>query len=451
MTKASAKETTNAVAYFVGLHNVVSVDEDGFITAGGDRLVLGKDDEAHPVAIYQDPMPDASLVGSYYVCNPFALSARASTAMRFVYRSQRTTISSLILSLLKLIVIEVLNTKKVKIAHDEYTDITLRQPTTDLVAGKTEDGKIIGQEIDEKTFHEVLSLSDIRVVQELVQRIFVPSKVSVHINIPFLNNPSWFKENFDINLRKKTLSVLKALILGVFGVKSGAELSKKYTGVQEEDGEPANFAGGVRMLYKLHKVMNPYFVDTVDDNVVDLEALGAHIGRLKAYTNRARMVVSDKISKPKIVEAQIPNVQRQPMQQAAPQMPIQQQQPQYPQPQQQQVHFSQFRPQAPQMVQQPQPAFGYAAPQMSASQQAMMRNAMNNGMVGFGQPQSAADRLPPSRRSFGMPQMPQQAMANMGFAPQYPQQPMMGNSYPVDRFGRNFGELVNNAPFINRG
>lgn len=470
MTKqrASAKDTTNAAAYFISLHKTLGVDEDGFLTVGAssERVILGKDDLAHPVSIYQDPMPDANTVGTYYVCNPFAMSPRASTAMRLIYRTQRSTVAAMIINLIKNVVMQVLHNRKIKINHDDFVELEISQPVSNLVAKKTEAGKIIASEIDEKTFHEVLTLADGRVVRDLVHRIYAPAKLSTYFNIPFVNNLDWFAENFEINLRKKTLHVLKAIILGVLGVADGKELTKKYSGVSEDD-EPSNFAAGMRALLVFHKQVNPYFVGISDEDVIDLKTLETQISKIKNYSARARMVTTDKVVKQDVVKVNIPAAQPRvvaPVQAPVAQQPMYQQ-PQQPQPLQPAANYNRqviqkaapahyapnnqqmqppMMPMQPQMYppQMQQPAFYGQYPQP----QQFMGQPMGQPMA----PSSIADRLPSSRRQINVPPMPQPQMANMGFYPA-PQQNRYQPQYPVNSYGKNFGEYVNNAPFAVRG
>lgn len=295
---ASVAEVRAAAAYFASYTGVISIDEEGFWTAGGNRFEIGGEDNKHPVIMYDDPMPDPGKVGSYWVYNPFSTKAQVPYAMRYLFMVQRNTISTLLSQVVKIAVQAVLTNKGTKPSSDDFTEIPLTLPIRDLVAGKTEQKKNIASEIDEKTFSEISSMFTIATIPTFVNRLFVSAKLTTHINIPFLNNEDWFATEHNIQVRKKTLHVVKAIILQALGVEDGHKVSEVYCGKQE-DGEPANFSAGMRLLYKVHKALNPLFTDIADSSVVDLVVLQDNIDMIKACTKRARVVTSEKITKPK--------------------------------------------------------------------------------------------------------------------------------------------------------
>lgn len=469
---ASVQETVHAVAYFVTLHHCFGVDEEGFLTCGTERITIKDGEHNLPVALYQDPMPSAEAIGSYWVMNPFVTKAQPSPAMRLWYRSERTYIACMVIDLIKLVVMAVLTDKKSKLKSSKFSETILNPATRNLVAMLTEDGKSIADEIDEKTFSEVLNLYEDKVINEFVQRLYINSRLSTHINIPFLNNPTWLSEEFDISLRKKTISVIRAIILHVFDVENGKELSETYI-AERGDGEPANFASGMRLMSAIHLQLNPYFEEVADLNVVDVDTLEEMVGNIKHFTARAKLMVADKIT------SQASKIQRQQKQQQMINPQAQHIQPQQMAAPAPMANPYQQQPVAPAVAQpqMPQPNMGYPLapapmpPQMNFPQVNMpnnmqpqmqqpmgmmpqpmgmvpqMQQPVMNNQAAYGRTGSIVDLLPPSSAQVG------QAYANVGMQNNgmFPNQaafPNTGMNYPGANFGGTFGNYVAGSPFM---
>lgn len=296
---ANVAETKNAISYFVSIHDVYEVDEQGFLSHGGERQILGKDSNAFPVAIYQEPMPNPKEVGGYWVLNPFSTKAQPTHAQRSLFKSYKVSISNYTINLLKLIINSILVNKSIEV-NNQYFDSELdaTSEVRELSALTTDNKKSIASEVDAKMFEEVCALSDVKVVSEFMTSIFIMAKLQSQLNIPFLGNKDWFAEEASIKLRKKTLDVFRTMLLSIFEVESHEEFLKKYNS-QAELGEPARFASNIRNVYKIHAALNKYFFELDESMVVDLSLLGEHIDNIAAYTKRAKMMTSEKIMPPK--------------------------------------------------------------------------------------------------------------------------------------------------------
>lgn len=300
---ASVADTKSAAAYFVALHGVFGVNEDGFVTVESEQLHLGKDDNRMPVSIYNDPMPDPSKVGAYWVLNPFSTKAQQTHAQRALIRSYKVSMANYTVTLLKTVINAALVSKKAKVKHDLYNEeLDLTPEVRELTALKTEGKKSIASEIDVKMFDEICNIDTPKVIEEFFSSVYVTAKLRSTLNIPFLSNDDWFVEACDVKLRKKTVEVLKTLLLAIFGVKDGADFRKVYSS-EAEIGEPARFASQIRNVLKVHAALNKFYAELSEDMLVDLAILQEHIDNIVAYTKRAKLLTVEKVTPVKTAEA----------------------------------------------------------------------------------------------------------------------------------------------------
>lgn len=239
--------------------------------------------------------------GNFWVYNPFSGSLAESNVDKNMYNAYRISMSARIVTIVMSILKSALKSKGMEIDNDKYCgDIDCDQKViVDLLSSKSYDNnKILIDEIDEKSFHEILEYFefDPRNSSEVVIPVYNRQTKTCSLVVKILED-DFIKKEYPFSFRKKSMYILRNLLGNLLGYDD-EEIMESYS-VFAKDKTPFKFYSTMKLylhLYKrLEKVMDLLADETGDPNfqTPDLDEYSDHVERMDEYKKTtAHMIFS---------------------------------------------------------------------------------------------------------------------------------------------------------------
>jgi hypothetical protein len=244
------KDVTSDLRKVLTLTGEVDADSDGFMVHRDDRTQIKlvrskKDDDSRAVVLFQDPLPK----GDNFVFNPYSESMGSSSIpSNFFYKAARTNLSFTMMDTVIWLAKELLAHKKALEAKEEHRlSSAILRLTSVKLDGKR--GQIIDA-VDDEFINELKKITD-AVGPELTHITYHNRQMRATAVVGCLSESTW-DENYGRGIRKKSLQAFKALIMGLLGIKTPADLDTIEVRYDVDSGAAAKFTTIVTLYVKIY-------------------------------------------------------------------------------------------------------------------------------------------------------------------------------------------------------
>lgn len=330
--KATTKQTSDSIAFFLKLSQTFDIDEDGFVVYAADpekRAMIkgtGASDPKRALAIYQQKMPPGS---DYYTVNPYAEGLGLTTPPNsFFYSTLRGDLTGRLVVIVQGVVMFMMNQKNIPVPESEYTIMGTPKVLLDIASTKDAAGKPIFDLVDEKTLNNIKSFllpstpgkpGQKSALRDLAYVAYTKNMMTASLKIDLITDPN-FQDNTDTKkMRKSDFQVLRGILMGALKLNDPSEIEKFTSSAVPE--APPKMSSWLGVLFQVYRQINPALQAVSEDCVVPLGEFDHHLKMLPAYYLNARWQVQTAVGTPAEVTPGIPGSMQSPMPQATSQVP----------------------------------------------------------------------------------------------------------------------------------
>ena len=287
-----AQEVEQCLTDLIRMTSAFDVNANGFVyEVKSGKLWTQKMENGvdAPICVYREQLPPAT--EPHFVFNPFQehLECFVKTSNMF-YSMWRTSLYGRVIQVIKLVIRSIQKSNGVKIDDDS----TLSQVGTNhkelikVGALNAENGKKLSSLIDEKSFDNISQFIESK--EQKVNLIYIAYNKrmrSSSLKIDMITDDDYFDVNDAKKMRKQDIFALKAILMGIFGLKKKEDL-EEFKETCEDVKTPGKLSTWLTVLFKAYQKLNP-FLKIIDDLCdgndwsIDLSALQHHITNLDKY------------------------------------------------------------------------------------------------------------------------------------------------------------------------
>jgi hypothetical protein len=281
-TTYTIRDVTNDLTSIMTLTNTFTVDRDGYWEFDGNRFEynVDKDEAGREIVLFQDPLPK----GNHYIFNPFSEGyGKSSPATQLYYRTIRVALNVNLRAAALFLVRSILEVKEAAKDNKEYAiSHALIKMSSTSVDPKT----TVYDAVDDKTEGEFKKIFDIT-EDNLITVPYLNQQMSSKARIEALIDPQW-DDKIGKAVRKKSIAVFKAAIMGILGIETPADLEQFTVKYDPDLKSAARFHTTLSTYLKIYSRFNEILPPAQQ---IDLGSLASTIERLPfAYAIAKHMV-----------------------------------------------------------------------------------------------------------------------------------------------------------------
>ncbi len=242
------KDVTEDLSFLMTLTKIFDVDEDGFWCdkSTKERFVYKYDPAAdgREIVMFQDNPPK----GEYFFFNPFAEGfGKKSPATQLYLRTVRVAFNLNLRNAHLYVAEQALQTK---VDKTHKIDPNVAKMGSNIVEKRT----TLIDVIDETMIKEFVKIWD-RMNDECIFIPYLQQQMTAKVKIDALTDPKW-DDKYGKDIRKKSLTAFKSLLMGVLGIKAPEEINQYFVKYDPQNKTSAMFYTTMSVYMNLYRQFN---------------------------------------------------------------------------------------------------------------------------------------------------------------------------------------------------